>query len=512
MVRRPLPTGDHRSAGFSLDVGVRPSCSSFPFLYPTATGSPGTHLGLGHQRGGGPISGSALFFVPPLCSSSTRQPSSEADRRPVPPERLHCRSPVQPRQPFDPSQTALSAGLHGLSGHRGGVYACSDASKPPSVPGLFVHGTAILFSRASVRSECRSVHLHPGPCLATSMSPGAGSLPLGLPGRHCCLVPGQGHTPGADATGDVLPPGDGIQPEPRQVSSVPGGVDSLVRGSMVATVRSLASPVGWTVPHSTDGPGLTGVSSRHTSPAGADGGFPQFCVPGAPVPPPLRPAVDQEQHSGSSNRARQTRPSPSVYAGHIGVLGVSRSLAPRPALSCVPSPSLAVDGCVSAGLGSSAGACSGGLGKVVLLGGFPSRQSVGTPSGFPGAGVFRPPRPLAPCLHGQRDGSIRPGVVPRPLPESLPGAADLPVGGDLPESLVPGTPGPHGTECGGRRPQSRGASQYRVDPPSGGFRRHSALGGSSGSESDGFPCQPPPAPLGVSFSSPRRSGGGLSKY
>ena len=62
MVRRPLPDGDHRSAGFSLDVGVRPSCSSFPFLYPKASGSPGTHLGLGHQGGGGPRSGSALFL------------------------------------------------------------------------------------------------------------------------------------------------------------------------------------------------------------------------------------------------------------------------------------------------------------------------------------------------------------------------------------------------------------------------------------------------------------------
>ena len=71
------------------------------------------------------------------------------------------------------------------------------------------------------------------------------------------------------------------------------------------------------------------------------------------------------------------------------------------------------------------------------------------------------------------EGSIRPGFVPRPLPESPPGAADLPVGGGLPESLVPGTPGPHGPECGGRRPQSRGSSQYRVDPPSGGRVAHS---------------------------------------
>ena len=107
---------------------------------------------------------------------------------------------------------------------------------------------------------------------------------------------------------------------------------------------------------------------------------------------------------------------------------------------------------------------------------------------------------------------VRPGFVPRPLPLSPPGAAGLPVRHGLPESLVPGTPGPHGPECGGRRPQSRGASQYRVDSPSGGFRRHSALGGSSGSGPDGFPCQPPPAPLGVSFSSLGRSGGGLSKY
>ena len=41
---------------------------------------------------------------------------------------------------------------------------------------------------------------------------------------------------------------------------------------------------------------------------------------------------------------------------------------------------------------------------------------------------------------------------------------------------------------------------------------HSALGGSSGGGPDGFPCQPPSAPLCVSFSSPRRSGGGFSKY
>ena len=94
---------------------------------------------------------------------------------------------------------------------------------------------------------------------------------------------------------------------------------------------------------------------------------------------------------------------------------------------------------------------------------------------------------------------------------SLRQAAGLPVGGGLPESLVPGAPGPHGPECGSRRPQSRGASQYRVDPPTSGFRRHFALGWSSGGGPDGF-CQPPPAPLGVFLSSPGRSGGGLLKY
>ena len=128
---------------------------------------------------------------------------------------------------------------------------------------------------------------------------------------------------------------------------------------MVALVRALAPPVGQTVPHLTNGPGLAGVSSSHASPTGADGGSPQFRVPGTPVPPPLRTAVDQEQHSGSSNGAGQTRPSSSVYAGRVEVLGVSRSLAPRPALSCVPFPALAVDGCVSAVLGSSARVASG---------------------------------------------------------------------------------------------------------------------------------------------------------
>ena len=51
-----------------------------------------------------------------------------------------------------------------------------------------------------------------------------------------------------------------------------------------------------------------------------------------------------------------------------------------------------------------------------------------------------------------------------------------------------------------------------MDPPSSGFRRHSALGWSSGGRPDGFSCQPPPAPFGVSLSSPGRSGGGLLKY
>ena len=276
MVRRLLPTSNHSSAGFSLDVGVQPSCSSLPFDLPKATGSPGTHLGLGHQGGSGPSPGSALFLVPPLCGSATRQPSPEAYHRPISPERLRCRSSVQPRQPFNPSQTALSSGLHGLSRHRGGVYACSDAFKPPSVPGLFVHGTTVLFSCASVWSECHSVHLHPGPRLATSMSPGKGNLHFGLPGRHCCLAPRQGHTPGADAAGNVLPPGDGIQAEPRQVSSVPSRDGSLVRGPMVAPVRSLAPPIGRTVPHSTDGPGLADVFSSRVSQTGVDGEPHQF--------------------------------------------------------------------------------------------------------------------------------------------------------------------------------------------------------------------------------------------
>ena len=59
---------------------------------------------------------------------------------------------------------------------------------------------------------------------------------------------------------------------------------------------------------------------------------------------------------------------------------------------------------------------------------------------------------------------------------------------------------------------SREEPQYGVDPPSSGFRRRSALGWSSGGGPNGFSCQPPPAPLGVSLSSPGRSGGGLSKY
>ena len=50
-----------------------------------------------------------------------------------------------------------------------------------------------------------------------------------------------------------------------------------------------------------------------------------------------------------------------------------------------------------------------------VLEGSPSRQPVGTPGGC----VFRPPRPLAPCLHGQRDSSLRPGFVPRPCSASI---------------------------------------------------------------------------------------------
>ena len=170
----------------------------------------------------------------------------------------------------------------------------------------------------------------------------------------------------------------------------------------------------------------------------------------------LLPYIQSLTRSNTLVRATEwDRPvlSSSVYAGRVEVLCVSRSLVPRPALSCFPSPALAVDGCVSSGLGSSARACSGSLGKVVLLGGSPSRQPVGTPGCSLGGCVFQPPQPLAPCLYGQRDGPLRPGFVPRPLPESASGTAGLPVGGGLPESLVPGDPGPQSPECGGRCPQ-----------------------------------------------------------
>ena len=196
------------------------------------------------------------------------------------------------------------------------------------IPGVFVPGPALLFSRPSVRSECRSFYLHPGPRMAASMSPGPGISLLAYL-DDIVVWPRQGHAPGADAAGDVLPPGDGLQTESGQVSPVSGHDSRLVGYPMVAQVWSLASTVGGTVTHSSNRPGLAGVSQGHAPPPGADGGSPHVCVPGAQVPPTLCPTFERKHCSGSGDRAGQTRPSPSVHVGLSAVLDVSRSLGTR---------------------------------------------------------------------------------------------------------------------------------------------------------------------------------------
>ena len=334
------------------------------------------------------------------------------------------------------------------------------------------------------------------------MSPGQGHLPLGLPGRHCCLALRQGHTSGADAAGDVLPPGDGLQTEPSQVSPVPSHDSSLVRSPMIAPVGSLASAIGRTVPYSSNVPGIACVSQSHPPPSGADGRSPQFCMPGAQVPLPLHPAFYQEQHSGSGSGSGQTHPSPSLHAGRVGALGAFRSLETCSPLPCLPSQALSVDGCVSDLLRGSTRACSGGLGEVVVPGRAVLRAIVFFDLCDLSLRIFTDNETVRYALASCRGRSL----------QSPPGAAGLPVRGGLPEPQVPSAAGPHSPECSGRHPQSRGTTQHRVDPFSSGFQRCPALGLSSGGGPDGVSDQPPPSQLGVVLPLPGRSGSGLSKY
>ena len=211
--------------------------------------------------------------------------------------------------------------------------------------------------------QCSSLHIHAGPCIATTKSPCSGNFTACLPRRHCSLAPRPRHPPGTDAASHVFLTGYRIQTEPCEVLSIPVHVSGLAGCPLAPPVQALASSSNRPVQHSAHGPLVAASSHDYLPPTQKDCGTHQFRVPGTLILPFFPATSHAGQLSCLSRRERPTDHAPHFYVGGTAILDVSGSVDTHHQVSCGSAPSLPLDRCVLSRLGSSAGAVAGGLRK-----------------------------------------------------------------------------------------------------------------------------------------------------
>ena len=147
--------------------------------------------------------------------------------------------PIQSRQSHSSGISSDTSGVPRHARHRRGVYPYPNASQSSPVPRLLVPGPAVLFSRSSLRPQCRSVFFYAGPRLASPMPLGQRDFPSRLLGRHCRLAQGPRHLTGPGTSGHGVSAGYGFPSQPQKVSplSLP-----LTKGGTIARAADRDKP------------------------------------------------------------------------------------------------------------------------------------------------------------------------------------------------------------------------------------------------------------------------------
>ena len=474
-------SGHDGPSGLSLVMGRGSSASLSPLDHTAPTCSSGPHPRLGPQGCGRSCSASALLSLLFVRSPSPRQQTPPSHHRLVPAQPVRLRSPIHSRLSRGTGAPPYASSLPRHARHLRGVYPYPDAAQSLPLPRLLVPGPALLFSRPSLRPQCRSVYFYAGPRVSSPLPAGQGDLPSRLLGRHCHLAPGSRHITGPGTAGYGLSAGYGFPPQPREVPTVSLSVGGLAGRPLVTSDGPLAFSCRGSRgdPSRSSGP-LAGPSG-HPPTDRAIGGSHQLRVPSPQVPAALPSAAHERRHDRPSSRTRHAGAAPPSHARGLDFLDV-----PDPVVACSPVPlrspvPLPLDGRFNSRVGCVAATVAHGFGRVVAERTSPPCQRAGAPGCSPRPALFRPPTPVAPHLHRQRVGSIHLGGVPHEVAGPPAGVDRTPLcatgeGPDLPSA--PRTYGPQ-RRC--RRSQPRGATQHRMDTASVVVRGDSPLGGPAGS-------------------------------
>ena len=383
MDRGSATSGHDGPSGLSLVLGRGSSASLPPLIHSAPTCPSGPHPRLGPQGCGLSCSTSALFSLSSVRSPSSRQQTSPSHYRLVPAQPVRLRPLLHSRQSRGTGAPPYASGLPRHTRHRRGVYPYPNEAQSLPLPGLLVPGPAVLFSRPSLRPQCRSVYFYAGPRMASPLPARQGDLPSRLLGRHCHLAPGSRHITGPGPTGYGVSPGYGFPPQSREVSSVSLSVGGLVGHPLVTSDGPLASSSrgsGGDPSHSS-GP-LAGPSDY--PPTGRTiGGSHQFRVPGPQVPEALPAAARERGHDRQSGRPRHASTTPPSHARSLELLGI-----PNPMVACSPVPlqpsvPLPLDGRFDSRMGGAAATVTYGIRRVVADRTSPPCQCTGAPGCSP---------------------------------------------------------------------------------------------------------------------------------
>ena len=326
-------SGHDGPSGLSLVMGRGSPASLSPLDHTAPTCSSGPHPRLGPQGCGRSCSASALFSLPSVRSPSPRQQTPPSHYRLVPAQPVCLRSPIHSRQSWGTGAPPNASGLPRHARHRRGVYPYPDAAQSLPLPRLLIPGPAVLFSRPSLRPQCRSVYFYAGPRVASPLPAGQGELPSRLLGRHCHLAPGSRHITGPGPAGYGLSAGYGFPPQPREVPPVSLSVGGLAGRPLVASDGPLASSCRGSRgdPSHSSGP-LAGPSGQPPTDR-AIGGSRQLRVPGPQVPAALPSAAHERRHDRPSSRTRHAGAAPPSHARGLDLLDV-----PDPVVACSDLP------------------------------------------------------------------------------------------------------------------------------------------------------------------------------
>ena len=227
--------------GLSLVMGRGSSASLSPLDHTAPTCSSGPHPRLGPQGCGRSSSTSALLSLPFVRSPSPRQQTTPSHHRLVPAQPVRLRSPIHSRQSQGTGTSPNASGLPRHARHLRGVYPYPDAAQSLPLPRLLVPGPTLLFSRPSLRPQCRPVYFYAGPRVASPLPAGQGDFPFRLLGQHCRLAPGSRHVTGPGTAGYGLSAGYGFPTQPREVTTVSFSVGGLAGRPLVTSDGPLAS-------------------------------------------------------------------------------------------------------------------------------------------------------------------------------------------------------------------------------------------------------------------------------